>query len=209
MAASGRDGDGASRSSRGGGAEKKKQQPKQKNPYKGIRMRKWGKWVAEIRDTNTRLSLGSYYTLMAAARAYDVALFYLRGPTAKLNFPDCVVSDGQHRQLMPKEIQNRATRASKSSDNARISALEQKVDKAFPENSVPLKSLKQSLAEIKKIQHELVTKHAFIKERLDLSCMKLEYVTGNQNQMGTYLSEYEWTLKDLQICVNSLSDKID
>ncbi|XP_031090901.1 ethylene-responsive transcription factor RAP2-9-like [Ipomoea triloba] len=109
MAAGGGDGVGASRCSKGGGAEKKKRGPKQKNPYKGIRMRKWGKWVAEIRDTNTRLWLGSYYTLVATARAYGVALFYLRGPAAKLNFPDCVVGDGHHRQLVPKEIQNRAT----------------------------------------------------------------------------------------------------
>ncbi|XP_031125148.1 ethylene-responsive transcription factor ERF008-like [Ipomoea triloba] len=36
--------------------------------YKGIRMRKWGKWVAEIRETNTRLWLGSYHTPVAAAR---------------------------------------------------------------------------------------------------------------------------------------------
>nr|GMC76720.1 ethylene-responsive transcription factor ERF010-like [Ipomoea batatas] len=106
MATGGGDGVGASR---GGGAEKKKRGPKQKNPYKGIRMRKWGKWVAEIRETNTRLWLGSYCTPVAAARAYDVALFYLRGPAAKLNFPDCVVGDGHHRQLTPKEIQNRAT----------------------------------------------------------------------------------------------------
>ncbi|XP_031125149.1 ethylene-responsive transcription factor RAP2-1-like [Ipomoea triloba] len=84
MATGGGDGVGASR---GGGAEKKKRGPKQKNPYKGIR---------------------SYYTPVAAARAY-VALFYLRGPAAKLNFPDCVVGDGHHHQLTPKEIQNRAT----------------------------------------------------------------------------------------------------
>nr|GMD98565.1 ethylene-responsive transcription factor RAP2-1-like [Ipomoea batatas] len=107
MAVGGGDGVGASR---GGGAEKKKRRPKQKNPYKGIRMRKRGKWVAEIRDTNTRLWRGSYYTPVAAARAYDVALFYLRGPGAKLNFPDFVVGEGHHRQLTPKEIQNRATR---------------------------------------------------------------------------------------------------
>nr|GMC47321.1 ethylene-responsive transcription factor ERF011-like [Ipomoea batatas] len=84
------------------------------------------KWVAEIRDTNTRLWLGSYYTSMFSLRAYDVALFYLHGPAAKLNFPDCVVGDGQHPQLMPKEIQNRAMAV-----GYRIDAIRSEVKSSF------------------------------------------------------------------------------
>ncbi|XP_030530624.1 ethylene-responsive transcription factor RAP2-1-like [Rhodamnia argentea] len=58
--------------------------------YKGVRMRKWGKWVAEIRQPNSRdrIWLGSYATAEEAARAYDAAVFCLRGPSALLNFPD-------------------------------------------------------------------------------------------------------------------------
>lgn len=79
--------------------------------YRGIRMRKWGKWVAEIREPNkrSRIWLGSYSSPVAAARAYDTAVFYLRGPTARLNFPDSIGDDGDLHDLSSASIRKKAT----------------------------------------------------------------------------------------------------
>ncbi|KAL3535499.1 hypothetical protein ACH5RR_003960 [Cinchona calisaya] len=75
--------------------------------YKGVRKRKWGKYVSEIRLPNSRerIWLGSYDTAEKAARAFDAALFCLRGNSAKFNFPDNPPEIVNGRSLTRPEIQ--------------------------------------------------------------------------------------------------------
>lgn len=90
------------------------EQPSDSNEpkYKGVRKRKWGKWVSEIRLPNSRerIWLGSYDTPEKAARAFDAALYCLRGRGAKFNFPDNPPDIVGGQSLNPQEIQVAAAR---------------------------------------------------------------------------------------------------
>eukprot|EP00249_Psilotum_nudum_P004894 c18385_g1_i1 orf=768-1385(-) len=85
--------------------------------FKGVRKRSWGSWVSEIRlpRSRERIWLGSYSTPEAAARAYDVAAFCVRGHSAKLNFPDSLPSI-QSSHMTKKEIQSIAAAAAAATD---------------------------------------------------------------------------------------------
>ncbi|KAM7275768.1 hypothetical protein ACFE04_017634 [Oxalis oulophora] len=85
--------------------------------YRGVRKRKWGKWVSEIRLRNSRerIWLGSYDTPEKAARAFDAALYCLHG--RNFNFPDDPPEIPGGRSLSPQEIQVVANRYANEHDN--------------------------------------------------------------------------------------------
>ncbi|XP_021288332.1 ethylene-responsive transcription factor ERF020, partial [Herrania umbratica] len=87
--------------------------------YKGVRCRRWGKWVSEIRvpGTQERLWLGSYSTPEGAAIAHDIAHYCLRRPSSLngLNFPS-MLPPNLNVNMSPKSVQKAASDAGMAVD---------------------------------------------------------------------------------------------
>ncbi|CAO2182110.1 unnamed protein product [Urochloa humidicola] len=122
---------------RGGEAEAER-----RRGYKGVRRRRWGKWVSEIRvpGTRERLWLGSYATPEAAAVAHDTAVYFLRGgagavagggggDVAALNFPERAAAaygsagaGAAAARLSPRSVQRVASDAGMAADAQLVAA---------------------------------------------------------------------------------------
>ncbi|KAL0754324.1 hypothetical protein Bca101_091992 [Brassica carinata] len=81
--------------------------------YRGVRLRKSGKWVCEVREPNkkSRIWLGTFKTAEIAARAHDVAALALRGRGACLNYAESAWRLRIPETTCAKDIQKAAAEA--------------------------------------------------------------------------------------------------
>ncbi|GLU06658.1 hypothetical protein SLE2022_236650 [Rubroshorea leprosula] len=81
--------------------------------FYGVRKRKWGRYVSEIRlpGQKTRIWLGSFVSPEMAARAHDSAAFFLKGNSACLNFPDSAGLLPRPQSCSRRDIQMAAAKA--------------------------------------------------------------------------------------------------
>eukprot|EP01018_Ginkgo_biloba_P040028 Gb_26857 [translate_table: standard] len=89
--------------------------------FRGVRRRRWGKWVSEIREPGKkrRIWLGSYDSPEMAARAYDSAAFVLKGKSA-VNFPHLIDTLPRPRSLDPRDIQSAAAQAAAAASTSNV-----------------------------------------------------------------------------------------
>ncbi|KAI3687210.1 hypothetical protein L1987_80904 [Smallanthus sonchifolius] len=88
--------------------------------YKGVRLRKSGKFAAEIGDPKKRgnVWLGTFNSAIEAAKAYDKAAFEMRGIKANLNFPLEVGISPEELNAVPKTEPNAVVRGGRKRKKA-------------------------------------------------------------------------------------------
>ncbi|KAE8785278.1 Ethylene-responsive transcription factor CRF1 [Hordeum vulgare] len=72
--------------------------------YKGVRVRPWSRWSAELQHESVRYYLGTFDTADLGAWAYDVAEWQLGVPREELNFPDITSLQDDLRRSPDEEL---------------------------------------------------------------------------------------------------------
>ncbi|XP_004497766.2 ethylene-responsive transcription factor ERF118-like [Cicer arietinum] len=92
--------------------------------YRGVRMRKWGKWAAEIRipTTTTRIWLGTFNTPEEASQAYEAKRLQLE-LEAKSNAKECINVNGDGSSTLENNKSNYLNSSTADFDVATTSSI--------------------------------------------------------------------------------------
>ncbi|KAI3975459.1 hypothetical protein MKX01_042469 [Papaver californicum] len=133
--------------------------------YRGVRARKNGKWVCEVREPNSksRIWLGTHSSAEMAARAYDVAAVALRGKSAPLNFEDSLWLLPRAKSSSAKDIQFAVAEASRTISFPTCTKSSSRIPKKSPK-SVISKLSKRPVETAEKIFDSLPTTATFFDE---------------------------------------------
>jgi hypothetical protein len=123
--------------------------------------------------TRAKIWLGSYKTAELAARAYDAAVYCLRGPNAKFNFPDSVPSIPSAFSLSPHQIQLAAARYARDELPSTLTSPHNNNNKARERQEVSLASQSRSLSasetELRSDSSQISVERAFWESLFDSS----------------------------------------
>ncbi|KAI4335180.1 hypothetical protein L6164_013850 [Bauhinia variegata] len=159
--------------------------------YKGVRKRNWGKWVSEIRLPNSRerIWLGSYDSAEKAARAFDAAMFCLRGRSAKFNFPDTPPDIAGGRSLTPSQIQIAAARYANSEPHINQSG-GSVTSESPPEESYSASISNVTMFPMESPSHSLSEGTVQTDSDVPLNGPFSNLFTSNSTESGNYATEY-------------------
>ncbi|KAJ6803718.1 dehydration-responsive element-binding protein 2B-like [Iris pallida] len=110
-----------------------------KCPYRGVRQRTWGKWVAEIREPycGRRLWLGTFATAFEGSLAYDTAARAMYGPCARLNHPDSEAGASSAMTSVSNESTTTTHHSSSGSDETKLNNPRMEADEMRSTNRPP------------------------------------------------------------------------